>query len=123
MSDEKRFKLAWNLTSESKHEGPRQPWREVWPPKSISDFTDEELQNKPWLTWKRDPRKLNDKPWYTWVNEFEGEVDTPCERIDCPNCFGQGPLGPKGGSCEYCWCSSCEGQEYGCVIRIYTMTE
>jgi hypothetical protein len=47
--------------------GQPQPWREFWPPKNIEALTAEELETKPWLTWKPDPAKPNAKPWLGWT--------------------------------------------------------
>ncbi|KAF8249053.1 hypothetical protein K440DRAFT_660562 [Wilcoxina mikolae CBS 423.85] len=46
-----------------------QPWKKYWPPQADSRPTDEELEAKPWLTWKPDPDNPNEKPWYTWMND------------------------------------------------------
>ncbi|RVD81166.1 uncharacterized protein DFL_009041 [Arthrobotrys flagrans] len=78
--------FAWDLDRESDL---NQPWRAYWPPQNIEAFTEEELKERPWLTWTRDPNKPNDKPWYQWVNDFGRMTAIECSS-DCPNCGGRG---------------------------------
>ncbi|KAK7918289.1 hypothetical protein PG985_010163 [Apiospora marii] len=86
--------LAWDLLTESKPGSCAQPWREFWPPTNVDAMTPEEVEEQPWLTWKRDPSKPNEKPWYKWCNIFKGEVDVPCKRNEegrgCEECGGRG---------------------------------
>ncbi|KAF2489452.1 hypothetical protein BU16DRAFT_553512 [Lophium mytilinum] len=87
--DSKSYELAWN-TGQASGTGPSyQPWRAFWPPNPDVEFTEEEKRAKPWLTWRRDPDDVNVKPWYEWVNEFTGEIDTPCTD-GCDSCGGKG---------------------------------
>ncbi|KAI1385931.1 uncharacterized protein F4822DRAFT_414492 [Hypoxylon trugodes] len=43
-----------------------QPWRAFWPLKK-DDYTTEQQQNMPWLTWKPDPNNPENKPWRKWM--------------------------------------------------------
>ncbi|KAM5354321.1 hypothetical protein ACJ41O_000970 [Fusarium nematophilum] len=86
--------LAWDTLGSAEKGSSSQPWREFWPPRNLENVSSKELKEKPWLTWKRDPKRPNDKPWYDWVNVFEGEVDVPCQNSGGPD---------KGGyDCRYC---------------------
>jgi hypothetical protein len=43
-----------------------QPWRAFWPPKA-ENYSEQQIQDMPWLGWKFDPSKAEEKPWREWV--------------------------------------------------------
>lgn len=90
--------LAWDTLSQPERGSALQPWREFWPPRKVDRLTPDQVDAKPWLTWKRDKSLPNDKPWYHWCNVFTGEVDLPCQRRDgegdCQYCDGKGCVRP-----------------------------
>lgn len=87
--ESRAYEIAWDI-GRAPERGPcYQPWRTFWPPDPNAKISPEEQAAKPWLTWKRSPNEVNVKPWYSWVNEFTGEVDTPCDN-DCQYCGGSG---------------------------------
>jgi hypothetical protein len=83
------YRLAWDIGGKPETGPTYQPWRAFWPPPPNVTFSTEERAEKPWLGWKRNLDDINVKPWYFWVNEFTGEVDTPCDG-GCSACGGEG---------------------------------
>ena len=58
-----------------------QPWKAFWPP-NPEDFTLEEAEKMPWLTWSPDPDNPDGKPWYDWMGS-DAEAAPPgavCRR-------------------------------------------
>jgi hypothetical protein len=43
-----------------------QPWKDFWPLKA-ENYTAEQLEKMPWLTWKADPKRPDDRPWKQWM--------------------------------------------------------
>ena len=49
-----------------------QPWKAFWPPK-LEQYTQEQLDDMPWLRYDPDPEKPDTKPWYDWMRQDPGK--------------------------------------------------